>query len=95
MHPVSLPNEADAVLVIDSDAMLPNAFAFQRFQPIARRGPQVTQADGRRNLIKLATGNDVNSVPPLFGTCFKELFRISVFEALDHLQSGYNASHDM
>jgi hypothetical protein len=38
-----LPDEADAPLVVDQDAVLAGAVAFQRFQPIAGRDTQILQ----------------------------------------------------
>jgi hypothetical protein len=40
------PYEADAVLIIDADAVLPGAIAFQRFQAIAGRNAQIIDSSG-------------------------------------------------
>jgi len=41
-----LPGEAYSPLVIDADAVLPGAVAFQRLQPVAGRYPQILQGPG-------------------------------------------------
>jgi hypothetical protein len=37
------PNETDAVFVIDANGMLAFAVAFERFQPVARRDPEIVE----------------------------------------------------
>ena len=37
------PSKADSILVIDADTVLPNATAFQRFQPVSRRNLKIAQ----------------------------------------------------
>jgi hypothetical protein len=39
--PARGPREADAVLLVNANAMLPLSVASQSFQPIARRGAKV------------------------------------------------------
>ena len=95
VRPVNLPNEADAVLIVDSDAVLARAVALQRFQSIAWRDAQVAQVDGRFDLVQLAESNRSYGGPAPAGTRLKEFLRIGVFEALNHLQSGYDAWRDM
>src|SRR5438094_8261905 len=43
---LALPAEANAPLVIDTDAVLPVPVALQRFKPISRRSAQISQAPG-------------------------------------------------
>jgi len=40
MHITAMPDETDAPLVIDLDAVLPFTITMQRLQPISRRNPQ-------------------------------------------------------
>jgi hypothetical protein len=47
------PPEADAPLVIDPDAHLSGALAFQRFEPVSRRVPQVLDRPRRIQLAQL------------------------------------------
>jgi hypothetical protein len=57
VRPVNLPDEADAILIVDSDAVLADAVALQRFQPVTRRDAQVAQVDGCFNLVQLASAS--------------------------------------
>jgi len=54
------PDEADPVLVVDADAVLPGACAFQRLQSIAGRHPQVVETTGDLQLAQLASGDRLN-----------------------------------
>jgi len=45
-----LPDEADAPLLIDPDAVLPEAIPFQRLQTISRRYREVAQFSRRMDL---------------------------------------------
>jgi len=47
------PYEADAPLVIDPDAVLTDAIAFQSFEPISGRNPQVIERSSGSQLAKL------------------------------------------
>jgi hypothetical protein len=47
VRPVNLPDETDAVLIVDPDAVLSDAVTLERLQPIARRDAQIVQVDGR------------------------------------------------
>jgi len=40
------PHEADAILIIDPDAVLALALAVQRFQPVSGRHTQIIQRHG-------------------------------------------------
>jgi len=43
MRPILAPDETDAPLVVDADAVLPLAVPFQGFELVPRRNPQVRQ----------------------------------------------------
>ena len=47
------PLETDAVLIVDSNAVLPPAISTQRLQPIAWRNPQLIQSRDRIQLVQL------------------------------------------
>ena len=51
-----LPDEADAPLVVDADAVPARQAALQGFEAVARRHPQVIQDRRRRLLRELAEG---------------------------------------
>src|ERR1039458_3667762 len=56
LHAVSVPLvplEADAVLVVDANAVLPFATSFEPLQPVARRQSQVAQRSGRVQHLQL------------------------------------------
>ena len=48
------PFEAYTVLVIDADAMLPDAIPTQQLQPVARWDPQILEGSGVVELVELA-----------------------------------------
>jgi len=50
------PNEADAVFIIDADGVLASAAPLKRFQPVARRNPEVVELLGDVELLKFAQG---------------------------------------
>ncbi len=56
----SLPSKADPPLLVDSNAVLPGAIAFQRFQAIARRHAQVIEAPGLIQQQELAPSHALN-----------------------------------
>src|SRR6266568_4413948 len=51
---VHFPDKTDTVLVVDSDAVLTFAFAFERLKSIPRRYAQINQIDRRFKLVKLS-----------------------------------------
>ena len=57
-RPVGRPDEANAKLPVDPNAVLPAAVTLQRLQLIARRDAQPGEGDGRIELIELALGDD-------------------------------------
>jgi hypothetical protein len=95
VRPVRLPNETDPVLLIDSDAVLSGAVAVQGLKPVPGGDAQIDQAHGCLDLVQLALGDGRNGCPAPAVTRLKELLRCRVFEALDHLESGYNARRYM
>jgi hypothetical protein len=50
------PNEIDAVFVIDADGVLAFAVALERFQPVARRNPEIVQFSCDVELLEFAQG---------------------------------------
>ena len=56
----TVPAEANAPLVIDADAVLANAVAFQGFQAVAGRQRQVTQFARAIKLRELPQGHALN-----------------------------------
>jgi hypothetical protein len=60
------PEEAYAPLVVDANAVLADAIAFQCLKPVARRALQVAQLAGAVQILQLAAGGilDVIGKPP-------------------------------
>jgi hypothetical protein len=59
-----LPDETDAVLIVDSYAVLPFAIALQLLEPIARRDGELADLANPVELVELATSDS----PKLPGT---------------------------
>jgi hypothetical protein len=95
MRAVILPDEADAELIVDSDAVLAYAITLQRLKSITRRDAQITEIDRRFYLIELANGNRRNPCPAPIRSLFVKLLCIGVFKALNHLKLEYNAPRYM
>lgn len=59
---ISDPSETYAVLIIDTDAMLPDAVSAQRLQPITRRYAQVIEGYSHLKLPELTQRHPLKSV---------------------------------
>jgi hypothetical protein len=55
-----LPDETDAPLVINADTVLSGSFAFQAFEPISRRHPQILKTFRAVKTEQLAQGSPLN-----------------------------------
>jgi hypothetical protein len=86
MRPIFIPDEADTVLIIDSDAELSKAIFLQSLEPVVRRNAQVLKVHCRIDLIELSAGYRSDCRPPSIGASFKELSRIVVSKALNHFE---------
>ena len=84
MGSIRLPDKADAVLIIYSDAVLAHSISLERLQPVSRRYPQVNQVDARFNLVELTESDLLDRRPALIRATFEELIRVGVPEALNH-----------
>lgn len=56
------PDEADAELVVDADAVLAGAITPQSLQPVARGNPQVVQTARDLQLPELAASHALNGL---------------------------------
>jgi hypothetical protein len=88
MCAVFSPNETNAELVIDANAVLPIPVAFQWFQPVAGRASQFVEVHHRLNPKQLSDGYRLNRCPTSIRSGFKEFLCIGVFEALNHPQQA-------
>ena len=84
MDPVFAPDKTNAVLIVNSDAVLSLAIPGQRFEAISWRHPQIIQSSGGMNHIQFSPRNGCDARPSAAFTFPKELGRMVVFEALDH-----------
>lgn len=60
----SRPDEADAELVVDADAVLACAITSQGIQPVARGNMQVVQTDRDLQLFELASSHALKELEP-------------------------------
>ena len=87
------PAEADPPLIVDADAVLSGATAFQRFQPVARRHPQVLQLRCRVQLQQLPAGGSLDvSWQPSRHRALEYLLRLRTCEVFNHLATERNAT---
>jgi len=80
------PMEANPPLIVDPDAMLASAGALQFLQPVARRNAQKVERCRSIDLQQLSMRNPLDvgwKTPAMLAP--KELLRLSVRKALDHL----------
>jgi hypothetical protein len=57
-----LPNEAYTILIVNPDAVLPQAAPLQRFQPIARKNRDIGECRGSMDLDKLSFNDSGQSI---------------------------------
>ncbi len=84
MGSIVFPDEANPVLIVDPDAVLSGAAAFQRFQPVAGRDAEVAERTGSFNLVQLAQRDRGDRRPAPVRAGFEQLLRGGIPEALDH-----------
>jgi len=78
------PCEANAPLIIDADAPLTDPVALERFEPIARRGPQKIERLRRVQHGQFARRHGLDSPKALRMPAFKNGLRILAAKRLDH-----------
>jgi hypothetical protein len=54
MRSVRLPDEADSILIVDSDAVLTSSSPLECLQPVARRNAKVVESEASLDLIQFA-----------------------------------------
>jgi len=81
------PDKADAPLGVDADAVLPFPIAFEYFQVIARRRPQIAGFGGNIQLSQLSLGHPFEGPKTLDSLPAVKLFGLPRPEGLDHLAS--------
>ena len=79
------PDEADAPLVVNADAVLARPSTLEGFEAVAWRHTQVTQGFRRRELRELTEGNTLNiGGEPPGSFALPDLLRLFVAEILNH-----------
>jgi hypothetical protein len=91
---VRLPNETNAKLIVDTNAMLACAVSFQSLQAIPGRNAQVANVNGSFQLIELSAGGKCPSPAPASAS-LKEVLCIRIPEALNHPGQVYNVTRTM
>ena len=81
------PHEADAILIIDPDAVLVLALAVQQLQPVSRRHPQIIQRHrGMQQEELLECPNSHTGGNPSASPRLPKLLRIRIPEARYHAE---------
>lgn len=78
------PDEAQAPLVIDADAVLTRPVANQRLKTVAWRYPQEIQRGGGMELLELPNRNRCDVREPRHTATFEQCVCVSATEGLDH-----------
>jgi hypothetical protein len=83
------PHKANAILVIDADAVLTFSVTRQGFQSVVWRDSQFAKGGNRINLIEFSGGNLpqgswANLSRFLCVFAVENVFRVRIFEGLDH-----------
>ena len=82
-----LPHEADPILIIDPDAVLPSPITAKGLEVIARKRAQVVESLGCMQLRQLALSDPSNVPEPTRRIPLKQRRGVSVPEGPDHLLS--------
>ena len=80
------PAKADAPLIVDPNAVLAFAIAFERFEAICRRRAQIVERSGVVEHTQLSSGNELdilgkrreNAPPQIFSASLSEKLRITL-----------------
>jgi len=83
LHVVSipfLPDKADAKLIVDPNAVLPQPIAGEGFQPVAWERRQVAQLARSMELLQFSLGDSSDLLEPAGELARKERLRFAIFE---------------
>jgi hypothetical protein len=70
------PYEADAPLIIDSNAVLAMAIAAQAFEPVSSRSGQIAELRGEMNLVELPPSDSLDGPELPYRFPMKEPFSV-------------------
>jgi hypothetical protein len=85
MSAAILPDEADAPLIVDSDAVLTSPVSFQTLKSVARGNIQTVQRDSGVEQLQLDPRRLRDGFEPLHADVVEELFSIFAAETDDHV----------
>ena len=90
LHIVSVPvvpYEADAILIVDPNAVLSTSIACERLEPVAGECRKVTEVVGRMYLLKLPLSNTSDLLQPAAEPAREERLGFGVFERPNHVST--------
>ncbi|MGA6973820.1 MAG: hypothetical protein WBY93_19490 [Candidatus Binatus sp.] len=79
-----LPYKTDSVLIVDSNAVLPEAIALQSLQVVAASGCKVAELAGRVQCFQLSPCRAFDMPESWYILLFEESFGVGIAKALDH-----------
>jgi hypothetical protein len=82
----ALKAEANAPLVVDADTVSTRPVAFERFEPIVGRNPQIVQLYRTVQHLQLALGNRPDVDKPGDPLAGKQSLSLGSLERLDHAE---------
>jgi len=80
-----LPHEADPILIVDPDAVLPTPIPTESFEMVARERAEVVESLRRVQLHELALSDAGNAPKPTRRTTLEQRLGVPVPEGPDHL----------
>jgi hypothetical protein len=87
-----LPDEADPILIVDPDAVLPTPISTESLEVIARERAQIVESLRRMQLHELALSDAGNAPTPARRIAMEERLGVSIPERPDHLFRVLRAS---
>jgi hypothetical protein len=87
-----VPDEADTVLIVDTNAVLAPSVPRKRFKPVAGESCEVTELASCMQLLQLPLGNTGYLLKPSAEPAREERLGLSIFERPNHLIEGITPS---
>jgi hypothetical protein len=87
VHIAVFPSEANPPLIVDTNAVLPLPVAFQRFELIAGRLPEVLKGSGAMQIEQLAPRLPFKGLKADNTTIIKKSGGVATSERLDHMRT--------
>ena len=90
LHIVSVPvvpDEADAILIVDPNTVLSTPVACERLEPVAWECSKVTEVVGRMKLLKLPLSNTSDLLQPAAEPARVERLGFGVLERPNHVST--------